>query len=65
MQTIAEVYRDSSGEWRWRLKARNGRIIATGAEGYLDEDDCLYGLKLATQDPPMKVVVEATTNDAL
>jgi len=29
-----EVYADGAGEWRWRLKARNGRIIADGAEGY-------------------------------
>jgi len=27
-------YRDRRGEWRWRLKARNGRIVADCAEGY-------------------------------
>lgn len=31
-----EVYRDSAGEWRWRLKAGNGRIMADGGEGYVD-----------------------------
>ena len=29
-----QVYPDSKGEFRWRLKAKNGRIIADGAEGY-------------------------------
>ena len=29
-----EVYEDKGGEFRWRLKATNGRIIADGGEGY-------------------------------
>ena len=29
-----EVYRDAAGEWRWRLRAGNGRVVADGAEGY-------------------------------
>lgn len=28
------LYRDRKKEWRWRLKARNGRVIATSGEGY-------------------------------
>lgn len=28
-----EIYQDDSGEWRWRLKASNGEVIASG-EGY-------------------------------
>jgi uncharacterized protein YegP (UPF0339 family) len=28
------MYKDSVGEWRWRMKAANGRIIANGGEGY-------------------------------
>lgn len=27
------IYRSRNGEWRWRLKARNGEIMASG-EGY-------------------------------
>lgn len=30
------VYRDLRSEWRWRLVAANGRIIADSAEGYTD-----------------------------
>ncbi|MCD2199462.1 DUF1508 domain-containing protein [Halobacterium sp. KA-4] len=29
-----EVYEDAGGEWRWRLRHRNGNIIADGGEGY-------------------------------
>jgi uncharacterized protein len=33
-----ELYR-SGTEWRWRLKAGNGEIIASG-EGYVNKEDC-------------------------
>ena len=29
-----EIYRDRRGEWRWRLRASNGRILADSGEGY-------------------------------
>lgn len=29
-----EVYRDAAGDYRWRLRASNGRIVADSAEGY-------------------------------
>ena len=29
-----EIYRDAGGDWRWRLRAVNGRIVADSAEGY-------------------------------
>jgi uncharacterized protein YegP (UPF0339 family) len=31
---VVELYKDKGGEWRWRLKATNGQIIATSGEGY-------------------------------
>jgi len=33
-----EVYRTSEG-WRWRVVARNGRIMATGHEAYNNMKD--------------------------
>ena len=41
-----EVYRDRSSQWRWRLKAANGRIIADSGEGYINKSDCLTGITL-------------------
>ncbi len=28
------IYRDRKKEWRWRLKAGNGKIVADSGEGY-------------------------------
>ena len=39
-----EVYIDKAGEFRFRLKARNGEIIATG-EGYKSKAGCLNGIE--------------------
>lgn len=33
-----QVYEDVRGEWRWRLVATNGRVVADSAEGYVRED---------------------------
>jgi len=32
-----EVYEDEGGEFRWRLRHRNGQIVATGSEGYTEK----------------------------
>jgi uncharacterized protein YegP (UPF0339 family) len=40
------VYKDSAGEWRWRLVTGNGRIIADSGEGYEHRADCLHGVEL-------------------
>ena len=29
-----QIYRDGRHEWRWRLRASNGRILADSGEGY-------------------------------
>jgi uncharacterized protein YegP (UPF0339 family) len=39
-----EVYQDASDEWRWRLLARNGNIIADSAEGYSSKISALNGV---------------------
>lgn len=35
-----EVYRDSRDAFRWRLKAANGRIMATSSESYTAKANC-------------------------
>ena len=39
-----EVYADKKGEFRFRLKARNGQIVAVG-EGYTALKSCLNGIE--------------------
>ena len=49
------VYKDAAGEWRWRLVAGNGRIIAVSGEGYRDRGDCLHGVKLVKDSREVRV----------
>lgn len=37
-----EIYEDKSGEYRWRVRAANGEIVATG-EGYSTAKDAHRG----------------------
>ena len=39
-----EVYTDKGGEFRFRLKATNGQIIAV-SEGYTSKSSCLNGIE--------------------
>lgn len=54
-----EVYTDKAGEFRFRLKARNGEIIAV-SEGYKAKASCLNGIESVKKNAPeAEVVVEA------
>ena len=53
-----EVYLDKAGEFRFRLKARNGEIIAT-SEGYKAKASCLNGIESVKKNAPDAEVVEA------
>ena len=53
-----EIYQDKKGEYRFRLKARNGEIIATG-EGYVAKASCLNGVESVRKNAPEAPVVEA------
>jgi uncharacterized protein len=39
-----ELYQDVRGEYRWRLKAANGKVVAT-SEGYTREYDARRSCK--------------------
>ena len=53
-----EIYQDKAGEYRLRLKATNGQIIATG-EGYVAKTSCLNGVESVRKNAPDAPVVEA------
>lgn len=40
------MYKDSIGQWRWYLKASNGQKVADSGEGYINKQDCEYGISL-------------------
>ena len=52
-----EVYVDKAGEFRFRLKARNGEIIAS-SEGYKKMDSCLNGIESVRRNAPDAEIVE-------
>lgn len=42
---FAQAYRDGSGEWRYRIKHRNGNVLADSGEGYRHRVDMLTALE--------------------
>lgn len=42
-----EFYRDKKREWRWRVVAKNGKVLADSGEGYRRMKDCIAGAEAA------------------
>ncbi len=51
-----EVYLDKAGEYRFRLKANNGQIIAV-SEGYKALASCLNGIESVKKNAPDAAIV--------
>jgi len=43
-----EIYKDNAKEWRWRITASNGNIIAASCEGYKNKVDAENNLRYIT-----------------
>jgi len=43
-----EIYKDNAKEWRWRITASNGDIIAASCEGYKNKVDAEKNLRYIT-----------------
>jgi len=52
-----EVYEDKAGEFRFRLKATNGQVIAV-SEGYKAKASCMNGIESVKKNAPDAEVVE-------
>lgn len=52
-----EVYADKAGEFRFRLKATNGQVIAV-SEGYKALAGCLNGVESVKKNAPEAPIVE-------
>ena len=46
-----ELYEDNAGEFRFRLKAKNGEVIAV-SEGYKSKSSCLNGIESVRKNAP-------------
>ena len=52
-----ELYTDKSGQFRFRLKARNGQIIAV-SEGYATKANCEHGIESVRVNAPEAEIEE-------
>jgi uncharacterized protein YegP (UPF0339 family) len=50
------IWKGATKQWYWRLRAKNGEIIATG-EGYTRKRDALHAIKLVRQSADAPLVV--------
>ncbi len=53
-----ELYKDSKGEFRWRLIASNGQTIANSGEGYKAKDSAMNGIESVKKNAPTATVEE-------
>jgi len=54
-----EIYQDTAGKYRFRLKAANGEVIAVG-EAYESKDGCKNGIESIKTNAPIAEIVETT-----
>ena len=52
-----ELYESDNGEWHFRLKARNGEIIAV-SEGYSSKNGALNGIESVRKNAQTKKIIE-------
>ena len=58
-----EIYQDARKEYRWRLKAANGQVIATSGQGYKAKADCRHGIDLIQKEAASARVEEETAKE--
>lgn len=46
MKTHFEIYRDEHLQFRWKLTADSGKVVADSGEGYRTLDDCHQAIAL-------------------
>jgi uncharacterized protein YegP (UPF0339 family) len=54
-----EVYKDASGQFRFRLRAANNEIIAT-SEAYVTKAGCMNGVESVKENAPVAEIVDLT-----
>lgn len=58
-----EIYQDARKEYRWRLKAGNGQVIATSGQGYKAKADCRHGIDVIQKEAATARVEEAVAKE--
>ncbi len=60
MSAKFEVYKDASGQFRFRLRAPNNEIIAVG-EAYTTKAACMNGIESVKKNASVAEIVDQTT----
>jgi uncharacterized protein YegP (UPF0339 family) len=55
-----EVYKDRAGEFRWRLKASNGQIVAASGQGYKAKADLKHAIEQIQKQAASARIEEAS-----
>ena len=56
-----EIYADSSGNYRWRLRASNGQIVATSGESFASKSNAREAAENVKAKAGSADVVEVAT----
>jgi len=55
-----EIYKDKTGNFRWRLTHTNGQIIADSGQGYKAKEDAVKGISSLKENVPSAPVEDKT-----
>jgi len=55
-----EIYKDKTGNFRWRLTHTNGQIIADSGQGYKAKEDAVMGISSLKENVPSAPVEDKT-----
>ncbi len=53
-----ELFKDRSGQYRWRLVAPNGKTIADSGEGYSTKENAKDGIASVKKNAPSAPIIE-------
>ena len=58
-----EIFKDAKKEYRWRIRAGNGRIIGMSDEGYDRKEGCKHAITLIKEGAASAKVEDHSTQD--
>ncbi len=59
------LYEDAAAEHRWRLRHRNGNVIADSGEGYTDKRDAENGIESVRRNAPGATLRDESTGETI
>lgn len=57
---VFKIYKDKKGEYRWRFKAANNKIIADSGEGYINWQSVINGVNFVKKFAPTAKIIDLT-----